>query len=85
MTMTSKLARASGARVVPVFYYREASLRDYVVRFGEPLPIPSGDDAADAACFNAWLEDRVREQPDQYLWLHKRFKTRPEGEPSVYR
>ena len=85
VTMTSKLAKVSNARVVPVFFYREASNKDYVARFGEPLPIPSGDDVADAACFNAWLEGCVRQKPEQYLWLHKRFKTRPEGEPSVYR
>lgn len=84
VTMTSKLAKVAGARVIPVFFYREASNRDYVVRFGAPLPIPSGDEAADAACFNRWLEECVRERPEQYLWLHKRFKTRPEGEPSVY-
>lgn len=85
VTMTSKLAKVTGARVVPVFFYRETSNCDYVARFGPPLPIPSGDETADAACFNRWLEGCVREQPDQYLWLHKRFKTRPEGEPSLYK
>lgn len=84
VTMTSKLAKSGNARVIPVFFYRNPSLLDYSARFGPPLPIPSGDDIADAACFNAWLEGCVREAPDQYLWLHKRFKTRPEGEPSVY-
>ena len=51
----------------------------------EPLPdYPSGDLLADAATLNTWLEQRVREQPAQYFWVHKRFKTRPEGEPSLY-
>lgn len=84
VTMTSKLAKVTNARVIPVFFYREASNRDYVARFGPPLPIPSGDEDADAAAFNAWLETCVRERPEQYLWLHKRFKTRPEAEPSFY-
>lgn len=84
VTMTSKLAKVSGAVVVPVVFWREPSHQHYRARFGEPLPIPSDDEVADAAAFNAWLESEVREHPDQYLWLHKRFKTRPEGEPSVY-
>ena len=45
---------------------------------------PSGDDQADAQRMNALLEAQVRLHPEQYLWLHKRFKTRPEGEPSLY-
>jgi KDO2-lipid IV(A) lauroyltransferase len=45
---------------------------------------PSGDDAADARRMNAFIEERVLEMPEQYHWLHKRFKTRPEGEPKFY-
>ncbi|MCH8531375.1 MAG: LpxL/LpxP family Kdo(2)-lipid IV(A) lauroyl/palmitoleoyl acyltransferase [Saccharospirillum sp.] len=84
VTMTSKLAKVSGAVVLPVVFWREPSHQHYGARFGKPLPIPSDDEVADAAAFNAWLEGEVRAHPDQYLWLHKRFKTRPEGEPSVY-
>jgi KDO2-lipid IV(A) lauroyltransferase len=39
---------------------------------------------ADAARMNAWIESEVRSNPAQYLWVHKRFKTRPPGEPAVY-
>lgn len=84
VTMTTKLAQSGNAAVVPVFFYRDDDPCRYVARFGEPLPIPSDDPVADATAFNEWLEARVREKPDQYLWLHKRFKTRPPGEPSVY-
>ena len=45
---------------------------------------PSGDTDADVRRMNAFIEERVREQPEQYYWLHKRFKTRPEGEPPFY-
>ncbi|MAE91888.1 MAG: lipid A biosynthesis acyltransferase, partial [Pelagibaca sp.] len=41
----------------------------------DPLPIPSGDDAADAQVANDFIETQLREHPSQYLWLHKRFKT----------
>jgi KDO2-lipid IV(A) lauroyltransferase len=45
---------------------------------------PSGDLEADAIRMNAFIEERVREMPEQYYWLHKRFKTRPEGEANPY-
>jgi KDO2-lipid IV(A) lauroyltransferase len=45
---------------------------------------PSGDLEADARRFNEWLEARILENPAQYFWVHKRFKTRPPGEPSLY-
>jgi KDO2-lipid IV(A) lauroyltransferase len=45
---------------------------------------PSGDDAADVRRMLAFIEERVLESPEQYYWLHKRFKTRPEGEPELY-
>ncbi len=45
---------------------------------------PSGDDAADARRMVAFVEERVREMPEQYLWMHKRFKSRPEGEAEFY-
>ena len=45
---------------------------------------PSGDLAADTRRMNAFIEERVREMPEQYYWLHKRFKTRPPGEARFY-
>jgi KDO2-lipid IV(A) lauroyltransferase len=45
---------------------------------------PCGDVEADTRRMNAFIEDRIREMPEQYLWTHRRFKTRPEGEPGFY-
>ena len=45
---------------------------------------PSGDVAADTRRMNAFIEDRIRAMPEQYFWLHKRFKTRPEGAANLY-
>jgi KDO2-lipid IV(A) lauroyltransferase len=45
---------------------------------------PSGDVEADTRRMNAFIEERVREMPAQYLWTHRRFKTRPEGEAGLY-
>ena len=45
---------------------------------------PSGDDVADTQRWSDWLEQSVQQQPEDYFWLHKRFKTRPEGEKRIY-
>ncbi len=85
ITMTSKLAKMGDAIVLPVSAYRTDDHRGFVLNIEAPVAIPSGDDVADARWINEWLESRIRRHPEQYLWLHKRFKTRPEGEASVYR
>lgn len=59
--------------------------RGYEVILGEPLEgLASGNDEADATAMNRAIETMVRKEPAQYLWVHKRFKTRPEGEPKFY-
>jgi KDO2-lipid IV(A) lauroyltransferase len=86
LTTTSRLARLSGAPVLPFSSERLPQGRGYVIRIHAPLPdFPSGDDVADASAVNAVIEAQVRRTPEQYLWVHKRFKTRPLGEPGVYR
>jgi len=80
-----RLARLTGAQIVPVVTRQLSWGRGYAVRFYPPWDnYPSGDLAADVARMNGFIEDRVREMPPQYLWLHRRFKTRPEGEASLY-
>ncbi|MCC5887868.1 MAG: lysophospholipid acyltransferase family protein [Gammaproteobacteria bacterium] len=86
-TLTSplRLARLTGAKVLLLDMWRSNEGRRWTVRF-RPLPegFPSGDLSADASCLNASIEAAVREHPEQYLWLHRRFKTRPRGAPGVY-
>jgi Kdo2-lipid IVA lauroyltransferase/acyltransferase len=83
----SRMARAMNMIVQPVVAEILPGSQGYRVRF---LPAwtdyPSDDDdEADARRMNAWIEEEVRRNPAQYLWVHKRFKTRPQGEPSFYR
>jgi KDO2-lipid IV(A) lauroyltransferase len=80
----SYIARITGASVVPCVT-RMLPGGGYVARlYPAWTDFPSGDDAADARRMNAFIEERVLEMPEQYHWLHKRFKTRPPGEPKFY-
>ena len=84
ITATHHLARLSGAAVMPFFHHRTAG-GSYALRLETPLEdFPSDDVVADTARVNAAIERMVREAPPQYLWAHKRFKTRPAGMPAVY-
>ncbi len=84
ITTLPRLAKLTGAAVIPVITRQVGD--GYVVRFyPEWKDYPTGDLEADVRRMNAFIEDRVREMPDQYFWAHKRFKTRPPGEPSPYR
>lgn len=85
ITATHHLARLSGALVIPFFHRRLPDGSGYALRLGAPLQdFPSADAAGDTARVNACIEQMVREAPEQYLWVHKRFKTRPPGSPEVY-
>lgn len=81
----SRMARALNMKVQPVVAELLPGGRGYRVRFLPPWDdFPSEDAVADTARMNRWIEDEVRRLPDQYLWVHKRFKTRPEGAASLY-
>ena len=81
MTSVPRIAKSTGAKVVPSITRVLPGGEGYVLTFYPAWEnYPSGDDIADTRRMNAFIEDRVREMPEQYSWLHKRFKTRPEGE-----
>ena len=85
ITATHHLARMSGSVVIPFFHRRLPGSQGYVLRLGAPLDgVPSADAQADTDRVNQAIEQMVREAPEQYLWVHKRFKTRPEGYPQIY-
>lgn len=85
ITGLSRIARLAGAVVVPCITRQLPGSAGYVVRLYPAWEgFPSADLEADARRMNAFIEERVRELPEQYYWLHKRFKTRPPGEKSPY-
>jgi len=85
ITATARLARASGAAVVPFFQARLPDNAGYLLTLCPALENFPGDDLqADSARINALLEAVIREMPEQYLWVHRRFKTRPDGEAAPY-
>lgn len=85
MTSVSRIAQMTGAKVVPSITRLLPGSGGYVLTFYPAWNnFPSGDDVADARRMNEFIEQRILEMPEQYFWLHKRFKTRPEGEESFY-
>lgn len=79
----SRLARLGRARVVPVV--SRLTRNGYEVTVMSPwASYPTDDAEADTAVMNRYLEDYIRQTPEQYYWVHKRFKTRPGSEPSFY-
>jgi KDO2-lipid IV(A) lauroyltransferase len=85
ITGLSRLAALARARVLPCITRMLPGGRGYEVRFYPAWEnFPSGDLQADARRMNAFIEERVLEMPEQYNWTHKRFKTRPAGEPKWY-
>ena len=85
VTSVSRLAKASGATVVPVVTRMLPGGEGYVTTILPALEnFPTEDPVADTRRINEFIEAQVRKMPEQYYWVHKRFKTRPEGEPSFY-
>jgi KDO2-lipid IV(A) lauroyltransferase len=80
----STLAKSGRARVVFAQQQRLDGGRKYRVKIIPMENFPCGDPAADSRAINAMLEDNIRMVPEQYMWVHRRFKTRPVGEARIY-
>jgi KDO2-lipid IV(A) lauroyltransferase len=79
----TKLAQRTGAAVIPGFAVWSPAERRYILRF-YPIVEMTGDVIADTQALQKALEAAIREYPDQWLWIHRRWKTRPPGEPPLY-
>ncbi len=85
----ARVALRTGAAVVPAFTLWDAVEGKYRVQFDPALELATtGDEEADAlrntAAFTQVIENYARQYPEQWLWVHRRWKTRPEGEPALY-
>jgi len=85
LTALPRIAAATGAKVIPVIATFLPNYEGYrVVFYPAWEDYPGEDMVAATRRMNAFIEERVREHPAEYFWTHKRFKTRPPGEPSLY-
>ena len=85
ITVSSRLAQRNNSPVLMLHQLRDIDSRTWTLRFSSVLDdFAQGDLQADATRLNQLLETSLRQVPDQYLWMHRRFKTRPNGEDSFY-
>ncbi|HKM38424.1 MAG TPA: lipid A biosynthesis lauroyl acyltransferase [Thiopseudomonas sp.] len=85
VTATSKFAKLGRALVVPMTQTRLADGQGYLIKIEPPLQnFPGESDEQDCLRINQWIENAIAKHPEQYLWAHRRFKTRPEGEAKLY-
>jgi KDO2-lipid IV(A) lauroyltransferase len=83
-TALGRISNMTGASIIPCIVEQHLS-GHYTITFQAPLSgYPTGDDLQDATVLNSLVEKSVRKMPEQYFWIHRRFKTRPEGEASLY-
>ncbi len=85
ITAGARLARLNGSPALFFSHFRDMATGRWSIHFSQPIQgYPSGDDVADATRINRLIETEILKHPDQYLWLHRRFKTRPAGEVRPY-
>jgi Kdo2-lipid IVA lauroyltransferase/acyltransferase len=84
-TVPSRIAKVTGAPIIPYISRRLDNGQGYELEFYQPLENFPGDSLEeDATRINKILEELIRKAPEQYLWMHRRFKTRPPGLPQIY-
>lgn len=82
---TQRIAKLTGAPVIPFYGARLNDKSGYVLHLSPALEdFPTGDDLHDATVINRAIEQQIKQTPEQYLWAHRRFKTRPKGEKDFY-
>ncbi|MCK5698169.1 MAG: LpxL/LpxP family Kdo(2)-lipid IV(A) lauroyl/palmitoleoyl acyltransferase [Gammaproteobacteria bacterium] len=85
ITATSDFAKLGKAVVIPFFTYRKKDASGYIIELLAPIEhYPSNNPIKDATRVNKIFETAIKKAPEQYLWAHRRFKTRPESEPNLY-
>ena len=85
LTAPARIAGMAGVPVLPALIRREARGRGYRLSIDAPLSgFPAGDDMQDALTINRATEQLIRANPEQYLWIHKRYKRRPDGSFGIY-
>lgn len=83
-TALGRIAAMTNAKVIPCFVTQHNN-GHYTIHFDKAMEgFPGGDDVKDALKLNALIENAVKSSPEQYFWIHRRFKTRPQGETSFY-
>lgn len=84
ITATARIASMTGAPIIVFSHFRDLETYRYRIRLEAIDGYPTGDEVADCTRINEIVESAVRVDPAQYWWLHRRFKTRPEGEARIY-
>lgn len=84
ITTMNRISKTTNAVVLPLSLFRLDNNQGYKIVVHPPLEDFPKDELSDATRINAHIEQEIRQHPEQYLWLHRRFKTRPEGEDKIY-
>jgi KDO2-lipid IV(A) lauroyltransferase len=85
ISASSRMAQATNAAMLPYYPERKQDGTGYILHIEAPLvDFPSDDEIADASAINRSIETWVRKFPENYMWIHQRFKTRPPGEAPFY-